>query len=472
MILQIAKKEFKEIVREARFKTALITIVLLGLISLWTSLEYYKEVKQAYEESTVADRSAWEGQVDKNPHSAAHYGMFVFKPKSPFSLFDPGVDKYTGVSIYLEAHRRNVSQYSDIQDQSALARFGDLTPGFVFIYLIPLIIIFIGFNAFSREREMGTLKLVVSQGITYFQLCTGKWLALFLIVSAFTIPLFGACFVLLGQVGFGAFSPRAFLYIMMMYMAYFMVFINVTLFISSFSKQSSRSLVLALGFWIFAALLIPKAVSSLAERLYPLPSQEQIAVQIRQELKTRKIGNIHDLEGEAYQTLLKKTLDKYGVKDISGLPVNMSGIRLTEGETLDTKLHHEQFLRLKQTMDQQERLFSGSMLLSPVVNARFLSMGLSGTGNDFHWRFSDAADSYRYTFVQFLNGLITNAGIQERYTSFKSGAEDWKSTPRFTYELPSFSDTLKSQAYNFYRLLGWLILSSVLLMYSSKNVTP
>lgn len=98
MITTIACKEMTEMLRDGRFRwSAAITAgLLLGAFALgW---QHYREVRQQHEAARRATRAQWLNQGEKNPHSAAHYGVYAFKPKMPLSLVDRGVDPYVGVA--------------------------------------------------------------------------------------------------------------------------------------------------------------------------------------------------------------------------------------------------------------------------------------------------------------------------------------------------------------------------------------
>lgn len=132
-------KETKELMREGRIRIAVgVVLCLLGL-AVWISARQYQNVNHQYEMAKSSERDIWDAQGEKNPHSAAHYGTYAFKPKFPLSLIDQGVDKFVGKSIFLEAHKRNEAQFSAAADQTGLARFGDLTPDFIFLFIIPLL---------------------------------------------------------------------------------------------------------------------------------------------------------------------------------------------------------------------------------------------------------------------------------------------------------------------------------------------
>lgn len=144
MIIKTFVKESKELFREGRVRITLGIVLSLLAVAVWISVRQYNDINAQYAAAQSAERAVWEGQGEKNPHSAAHYGTYAFKPKYPLSLVDQGVDKYVGTSIFLEAHKRNEAQFSAATDQTGLARFGDLTPDFILLFIIPCSLFFWG----------------------------------------------------------------------------------------------------------------------------------------------------------------------------------------------------------------------------------------------------------------------------------------------------------------------------------------
>src|SRR4051812_17292267 len=165
MIARIARKEFTEMTRDGRFRAAAAVVMGLLLVSLALGWKHYRDVDAQHREASRAARRQWLDQGAKNPHSAAHYGMYAFKPKMPLSLVDPGVDAYTGVAVWLEAHKQNDFKYRPAQDATAVARFGELSAAAVLQLLVPLLIVLLAFPAFAGERDLGTLRQVLSLGV-------------------------------------------------------------------------------------------------------------------------------------------------------------------------------------------------------------------------------------------------------------------------------------------------------------------
>jgi ABC-2 type transport system permease protein len=248
MILHVAKKEMKEIARTGQFKWMLALVILLGAIAIFIS---HMQWQDKNEQRQLADENAkelWLAQGSVNPHNAAHYGTYAFKPQFPLSLIDPGVEKFTGVSIFLEAHSRNEADMVAAADQTGLSRFGDLTPDFILLFIIPLMIIAIGHNTISKEKELGTIMIIKTQGISNAQFIIGKWVGNFTPIALITTALF-----LLAALLLEAFDWKLLATMWLIYMAYFAIINSITLVVSSLTSNSGISLVSLLAIWIVSS---------------------------------------------------------------------------------------------------------------------------------------------------------------------------------------------------------------------------
>ena len=58
-------------------------------------------------------RSQWDEMEASNPHSAAHYGTYAFKPVSVLNSIDEGINSVTGNVLRLEGHRQNDIVFSE-----------------------------------------------------------------------------------------------------------------------------------------------------------------------------------------------------------------------------------------------------------------------------------------------------------------------------------------------------------------------
>ena len=137
MIGTIAAKELKEIMRDGRIKSSAAIIGVMLLAALATAAQRYLDISVERDSAQAIVTEQWLEQGEKNPHAAAHYGVYAFKPVTPLSFFDTGVSTYTGVSVWLEAHKQNDAEGQPAKDATAIARFGELTAAFTLQILLP-----------------------------------------------------------------------------------------------------------------------------------------------------------------------------------------------------------------------------------------------------------------------------------------------------------------------------------------------
>ena len=156
MIRHVVRKEFTDVIRDGRFRWSAILVGSLLLVSLAHGWVQARKASQEHAAAQATAREHWETQGEKNPHSAAHYGVYAFKPRLALSFVDEGVDPFTGTSVWLEAHRQNDFLLRPAQDATAAQRIGALTAAQVLQHLVPLLIVLLTFGAFASERERGT----------------------------------------------------------------------------------------------------------------------------------------------------------------------------------------------------------------------------------------------------------------------------------------------------------------------------
>ncbi|WP_411029640.1 ABC transporter permease [Spongiimicrobium sp. 3-5] len=468
MILKTLLKEIKELLREGRVRIAFLIVMLLLGVAVWISAKQYQNVNEQYAAAKTAERAIWDNQGEKNPHSAAHYGTYAFKPKYPLSLVDQGVDKYAGTSIFLEAHKRNEAQFSAAADQTGLARFGELTPDFILLFIIPLLIILLGYNSFTKEHEMGTLTLLKSQGISIWKWVLGKWAALFLPIFLAITILFLVAGVLLGNLrDFGVFSWSSLFMMFVVYVLYYIIFINIVLLISAKTKKSGISLVVSLSVWIIACLAAPKAASNIAETKHPYPTRQEFAANV---IKNKKEGlDGHNPWSKEAKLLEEEVLKEYGVDSLQQLPFNFDAYRMQKGEEHEAEVYFKHYNYLREQFVQQSTVYRNLAAISPYLPTRFLSMAIAQTDYDTHWGFADAAENYRIATQKFLNENFADNSEYGNW-SYRADADFWKSLPAFDYEPAELRSILSQNTSNLEILGLWLLASFGLLLFTTKTI--
>jgi ABC-2 type transport system permease protein len=455
MITQIARKEFTETLRDGRFRWAAAIVFVLLLASVVMGGKHYRDVKRQHDLARAETREQWLRQPAKNPHSAAHYGIYAFKPKLALSALDRGVDPFVGQSVWLEAHKQNEFRFRPAQDATALQRFGDLTAATVMQLLIPLLIILLSFSTFAGEREQGTLRQLLSLGVKRTDLAWGKALGLAGALGAMIIPATVVGVIALALTSengsLAADAPRMAL-MFASYLLYFIAFIGLSLAISARAKSSQIALVVLLAFWIVNGLIAMRVITDVAKRIYPTPSAFAFQQAIDREMQSGPDG--HGTADKRAEALKQRVLKQYGVEKLEDLPVNFAGLSLQDGEEHGNEVFDRHFSRLWDSFESQNRLKQIAGLLAPALAIQSVSMGLAGTDFAHHRDFAAAAESYRRTLVKKMNNDMTyNAGKQD--FSYLAQPALWQKLEDFRYEAPSTGWALRNQAVSLTILFIW-----------------
>lgn len=458
MLRLVIKKEFLTALRDIRLQVSGGILIVLMLTAVVVGRQGQRQIQEARAKAQSAMYDKWLNQGVKHPHSAAHYGQFAFKPKPVLSFLDVGLDNYTGISVFLEAHKQNEVLFSAAQDSNGMTRFGEMTAALILQVLLPLLIIFLTFNIFSKEREEGTLKLIHAQGLSMRQLFMGKVWGTYLMVLLIFLPIILLAYLLLDQQSASLDSEviTKFLLLTSGYASYFLVFVLLCVLISAFSKNSGFSLLTLLGLWIASCIILPKATSNLADKVYPTPSQFEFKKTIKNKVKNGIDG--HNPSDVRLASLRQEVLDQYNVETIEELPVNWSGIAMQAGEEYTDQVYDGEFTKVENIFIQQNRLSEWAGFVNPYLAVRHLSMALAGTDFHHHVAFAKAAENYRRGFVKKMNkDMELNHKPGVAYGDYNVGEEMWASIEPFSYDLPSASIILANQWRSIAALAIWLV---------------
>ncbi|CAM3310507.1 DUF3526 domain-containing protein [Corallococcus sp. ZKHCc1 1396] len=458
MIRAIARKEWVELSRDGRFRAAGALVFLLATVGVAVGALHVRESRAEREAGARLTRQHWLEQGEKNPHSAAHYGVWAFKPESLLSAFDRGVEPYLGVAVYLEAHKRNATQYRPAADATAVARFGELTGAGVLQLLVPLLIILLTYSAFSAEREQGTLRLLLSSGVRRHQLVLGKALGVGLALAALLVPLIVVVLGMVVWLGGGAGLPWGDLLgrlggLGLGYGLYLAGFVFLGLAVSACARTSRGALVVLWGAWMVNALLVPRLAVDAARAWAPVPTAQDFARKLAEDYEQGLSG--HDPADHRQAALERETLARYGATSLETLPVNFRGIALQAGEEYSNRVGALRFGELEARYHAQERLHRVFAPLSPMLALRQLSASLARTDLSTHLRFARHAEQYRQGLVKRMNDAVT---FRSKYgdMAYKADASLWREVPELRLEQERFSDALGSQVPGLLLLGLWL----------------
>jgi ABC-2 type transport system permease protein len=471
LIRAVAAKEWLEMRRDRRLVALfLITLLLMAAALAFGAVENARVTRERAA-AAEADRQLWNGQSAKNPHAAAHFGQYAFKPESPLALADPGVDPYVGSAVWLEAHKQNEAQYRPARDGGVSARLGGLSLAFILQIVAPLLVLLAGFQSFSGERESGTLKQLLSLGARPSDLFAGKALALI-----------GAVFALLAPAAIGAALALAFLTdreklsladqflrlgaATLGYGAYLAGFAFLTLAVSALARSSRAALVALLAFWLVNSFIAPRLAADVAQAMAPVPTAQQFRAAITAD-KAKTFG--HDERHPAFIAFRGEVLKSYGVSRVEDLPVSFRGLALRKDDESGYAIYDRHFGALQAAFEQQDAIAEAGGFLFPLLALRPFSMAFAGSDSRAQFDFATAAEAHR-RMIQ--NQVSDNIIHFQRDESYVAGPELWKRIAAFAYRAPGAGFSIDGAREAIAGLFGWLLLTLLFALTAARRLRP
>ena len=448
--LAIAVKDATETWRDGRFRWAAGFLFLLLVAAIAGGVQHQSHIARQHADAQLAERDAWLDKGDMNPHAAAHYGAFVFKPVQPLSAIDPGLDPFLGVFVFLEAHKQQLARHRPIEDASPTRRLGLLTPAAAALLLLPLLVVSLTFSSFAGERDQGTLRPLLALGISRSSLLAGKALGALVPLLLVIIPAAGIGAVLVWRnapadpdaaVGARAFGLLA------LYVAHVLIWTGLGLVVSARARSQSTALVILLALWFGNAFVMPPVAMAIAKWAAPSPSAIEFAAAIEDE----KAG--WPTWDQRVDDVMQRFLD--GEFESTLAPANVEVVALLESEADETALYDRHFARLAERYAHQTRVYERAGVMAPTLAARVLSMALAGT-DDLHDRvFSVAAAEYRTQMLATLNSELAQSGRLNTF-DYVRGRDLWEKVPAFDYDVPSLSWAASQRPWSLAALGAWL----------------
>lgn len=474
-VVRIAAEELRLMSRTRTAWLGLIALVLLSAIAAATSAAHMAGERAARADHQAAADQAFEGQPDRHPHRAVHYGTYVQRPVSPLAVFEPGVDPFTGTTLYLEGHRQNTATFGAMRESSGLIRFGQLTPAFVLQALAPLLLIFLGFSTVARERETGVLRQLRVHGVRAGEVLAGKALALSAIGLIALVPA-------LASLAFAAAASPAeaasAALIGAGYFGYLAIWVLVVVAVSSLSRSSRGALLGLVAAWTVAVVLVPRGAAALAAWAEPLPTKVETDLRLAQDV--RRIGDSHNPDDPFFADFRARTLKAYGVDRVEDLPVNYRGLVSAEGEALTARLFADYAGRTAGQQRAQSAWLERGAVLSPALAVRLAAMSGAATDLENHVRFLEQAEAYRFDLIQRLNRLhaenvtaeddAARGRDPEAERRTRVSAQNWSAMPDFAFEPASHGQRVAGMMPGLVVLLGWLLAAAGLFIVAARRL--
>jgi len=337
---------------------------------------------------------------------------------------------------------------------------------------VPLLIFFWGFALIAGERETGTLRLVLSQGVTWSELILGKALGLFLLSLSIFVPAIILAALLLFFTTFNVNVLLGFGVLYLSYTIYLGIMSLLAVLISARCKTSKSALIQLIGCWLFFTLLLPKLAQVTGQVYFPTPSKIEFDTAVEHELIQQ--GDSHNPDDPHFKGIKDSLLAIYQVDSTKDLPFNYSGFIMQEGERLSTEIFRNHQTNLVERYQQQQDMVRWTAFVNPYIAIKNISMALSGTDFYAFRNFQIQSEAYRYKLAKTMNELqikfISNTNKSSADKGSVISQQHWKDFPDFQHEHLCITKVICNEKLSFLALLLWLIGLWLLINYTTKNL--
>lgn len=464
---QIFKNEWIFLLRNKAFIGVSIGFVIILIASI--VLGNLEAQKQAEQNNTAQEhlREQWENIDAMNPHNAAHYGTYAFKPNNILSSLDDGVNSITGKVLRVEGHVQNEIVYSEASQMQMASKFGKLKSALLLQYIVPLLLIFLAFNAISSEKRSGRLKLLILQGAKIKSLLWAKTLSVWL-YGLILLVLVISVYALQNFQNLDSDNLIRSLLFFLTYALYYFVICSLTIFFSARWKNTTVALTSMLGIWILWTIFLPNIWMSSVEKIYELPSRNEFNTAMKEDRSKGLDG--HNPADTRSESLKEETLKKYGVDSLSQLPINFDGLVMQADEEYGNIVWDKHFGSLNEVYTKQKQIYQLAGIFNPFIALQNASMGFTGNDNLHHQEYLLQVEDYRRDFIKTLNDKHAYGGSKTGDWGWGADSEFYKSVPEFNYQPASIEAVFAMYSYDLLLLGGWSILSILLLFNGTKEM--
>jgi ABC-type transport system involved in multi-copper enzyme maturation permease subunit len=266
-------------------------------------------------------------------------------------------------------------------------------PDFLYVVrvVLSLVALLFGFDQISREREEGTLKLLVGGPVSRARILLGKWLGNFLSLAVpfLLVTILGTAILLLDpDVRFGAGELGRLGLILVLSLLYLAFFLSLGMLVSALTRRAATSVIILLFVWAFLVFVLPNLGTLVARQFVSVPSVKALSEK-RERTWTREV-----LLG----------LGERGNWAEHYRAINRENDRMEE----DYRLRFERLVRLARSINR----------LSPAASLLDAATEIAGTGIGEESRFKAEVVRYKNAVIDPLIADRAAGNREGRYEAF------------------------------------------------------
>jgi len=275
MLLHLLRKDFKLLLNDLRIQIFSAITLIMFLLSAFSFVSIMKEQQESFFNRIKLANERMKPYSENTMRLISEASFSYYQPPMVEDIFLSRKGFPTRFSSEFTAFSPRVSNFTQQNKQNM-----SLNWLFIIGVIQSFAALLFSYDAISREKADGTLRLKVVGGVSRISILISKYLSLlflfcvtnflgFLISSTILILFFGiiAKVLFTGVVG---------LFVISIFFLSFFIFSGLLI---SMSRNIRNNIVVALSFWLLFIFIIPNIAVIVGETLYPLPSNKELGEQ-------------------------------------------------------------------------------------------------------------------------------------------------------------------------------------------------
>lgn len=274
MVFLIARQRLISNLLTMRFSLSFVLCIALFATSTIILTGEYRDRVEEYNAQT---RSA-EANLREIP-VFSELSVVVTRPPSPLSIICEGADQRLNTAFRVGFDQAPAVSEEENVRNPLLAVFPSFDGMGVVEIIIGLLVIFLAYDVISGQREQGTLRLVLSCGVSRSAILAGEFIGGMTTAALPLLSGFLVSVLILLAGGTAALTGRDFLTLGMLAVLsvlYLAVFFTLAMLFSTRIRRSATALILVLTTWVIVVFILPPAAVYIARRIAPVPAKADI----------------------------------------------------------------------------------------------------------------------------------------------------------------------------------------------------
>ena len=441
MLLTLLKKEIQDYLISIRFVVLLALCVLLIPLSLYVNFETYRRWSADYNEQVKSESTKG---------SRGRGGRSGLRPPSALSVFANGVETSLAKDFSIDSPRIIFGTGRSYGDP-IYETFGRIDFLFVVQSVLSLIALLFAFDAISGEKELGTLKLAMSNPVPRYKILLAKFAGGMIVLIAPFVVSFSIGSTILVFAGYPLFQKiilAKVALILLLTAIYIGLFFVLGLFVSTLTHQSKTALIVLMFVWVVLVLGVPRLSMMAAKVLRPVDDDSVVTLRSR-----LLVESINKEKGSALKQLyFDKAREKKlgpGLLTFDSSDPEFVRKRNEIAGPFEARMR-EELARID--ADQQRKrqaqlnLARNIARISPASLLSYLMTDIADTGEHTKVRFLDAVRLHYSTLDRLIFSKSYSDTISDGDRGWGFGGnlpgQETPDPPRFSFSFPRTAESL------------------------------